>query len=422
MWKKRIPPGEKVPLKLTPTETKAILEELMCLDRQYEQAIQDTPTGKPVMMTLDDLEDFAGYIAAEANHTEDKKLGRKLDKVFDKCQRLLDTYTDELDDAITAEQAKQKLTKGIGDVLTGEEPATISFRLKSKTPKSAKFPIKMTQHQRESLLLYTRLKAAIKRNVEAAEEGTQIIEFTKKELDHMHDEIGQAVVYARSPHKKRLAAIQKKVDDILEEIQLEDFGIERPKQRRRPASKSDLLIQLKVSLLEIRPTIWRRIQIKDCTLGDLHEHIQTAMGWENCHMHEFIVDGERYGTPMPDDFGEETKDESKIRLSEILPKSGKRFRFQYVYDFGDDWRHEILFEGYPPLEKGKKLPLCLEGERACPPDDIGGPWGYAEYLDALSDSDHERHDEFMEWSGRFDAEEFSVEQVTRAMRKGLPKY
>ena len=78
MWKKRIPPGEKVPLKLTPTETKAILEELMCLDRQYEQAIQDTPTGKPVMMTLDDLEDFAGYIAAEANHTEDKKLGRKV--------------------------------------------------------------------------------------------------------------------------------------------------------------------------------------------------------------------------------------------------------------------------------------------------------------------------------------------------------
>jgi len=107
MWKKRIQPGEKVPLKLTPTETKAILEDLMCLDFQYEQAIQETPAGKSVMMTLDDLEDFAGYVAAEANHTEDKKLGRKLDKVFDKCQQLLNTYTDEPDDAITAEQAKE---------------------------------------------------------------------------------------------------------------------------------------------------------------------------------------------------------------------------------------------------------------------------------------------------------------------------
>ena len=230
MWKKRISPGERVPLKLTPTETKAILGDLMCLDREYEQLIQEAPAGKPVMMTLDDLEDFGGYIAAEANHTEDKRLGRKLDRVFDKCQRLLNTYTDEPDDTITAEQAKQKLTKGINDAPPGKEPAIISFRLKSKTPKSAKFPIKITQHQRDSLLRYTQLKVAIKKRVESAEEGTQIIEFTKKELDHIQDETGHAVVYARSPHKQRLVAIQKKVDDILEEIRLEDFGFERPKQ------------------------------------------------------------------------------------------------------------------------------------------------------------------------------------------------
>ena len=424
MWKKRISPGERVHLKLTPAETKAILGDLMCLDREYEQLIQEAPAGKPVMMTLDDLEDFGGYIAAEANHTEDKRLGRKLDRVFDKCQRLLNTYTDEPDDTITAEQAKQKLTKGINDAPPGKEPAIISFRLKSKTPKSAKFPIKITQHQRDSLLRYTQLKVAIKKRVESAEEGTQIIEFTKKELDHIQDETGHAVVYARSPHKQRLVAIQKKVDDILEQICLKDFGYERPTQRGRPASKSDLLFQLKVSLLECRPTIWRRIQTKDCTLGGLHEHIQAAMGWQNCHMHEFIIDGERYGAAMAIDFGfgEETKDESRVRLSDFLPKSGKRFRFQYVYDFGDDWRHEILFEGYPPLEKARKFPLCVEGERACPPEDIGGPWGYAEYLEALADPSNERHDELIEWMGVFDAETFSVEKATRAMRKGLPKF
>ena len=95
MRKKRISPGEKVPLKLTSTEVKAILDDLMCLDREYEQLIQEAPVGKPVMMTLDDLEDFGGYIAAEANHTEDRMLGRKLDRIFEKCQRLLETYTDE---------------------------------------------------------------------------------------------------------------------------------------------------------------------------------------------------------------------------------------------------------------------------------------------------------------------------------------
>ena len=191
MWKKQISRGERVPLKLTPTETKAILGDLMCLDPEYEQLIQDTPAGKPVMMTLDDLEDFGGYIAAEANHTDDKRLGRILDRVFDKCQRLLETYTDDPGDAITAEQAKQKLTKGIKDSKPGKEPAIISFRPKSKKPKSAKFPIKFTQHQRDSLLQYTQLKAAIKKRVESAGKATNAIEFTKNELDHLQDETGQ---------------------------------------------------------------------------------------------------------------------------------------------------------------------------------------------------------------------------------------
>ncbi|NIM20840.1 MAG: hypothetical protein GTN64_00220 [Candidatus Latescibacteria bacterium] len=309
------------------------------------------------------------------------------------------------------------------DVSSGKEPATVSFRLKSKTPTSATFPVKITPLQQASLVRYTRLKAAIKRNLKAAGDDKQIIEFTKKELDQLQNEVGQAAYYAPSPHKQRLVAVQKKVDDILQEIQLEEFGIEPPKQRRRPSSTSDLLIQLKISLIDIRPTIWRRIRIKDCTLGDLHQHIQTAIGWEDCHLHEFIIDGERYGPPVEDifGFGDEINNESEVRLSDVLPKSGKQFRFQYVYDFGDEWRHEILFEGYPPLEKGMKYPVCVEGERAGPPEDVGGPWGYAEHLDALADPDHAQHEMLVEWLGSFDAEAFSVERTTKAMRKFAPK-
>lgn len=95
MPKKFIQLGEAVPLKMTVTERKLVLEELMCLDEEHEQIIQSTPNGKPVMMSLDDLDDFAGYLAAEANHCDDKKKEQKLDAVFEKAQRVLDKYTDE---------------------------------------------------------------------------------------------------------------------------------------------------------------------------------------------------------------------------------------------------------------------------------------------------------------------------------------
>ena len=93
--KKQIQPGEKVPFKLTATERKLVLEDLICLNQEYEQIIRDTPAGKPVMLTLDDLEDFSGYIAAEANHCDDNKKQKKLDTVFEKIQSVMDRHTDE---------------------------------------------------------------------------------------------------------------------------------------------------------------------------------------------------------------------------------------------------------------------------------------------------------------------------------------
>ena len=288
------------------------------------------------------------------------------------------------------------------------------------TRTSTSFPITLTQNQRDSLLQFTRLKSAVTKQLAAADEGTQTISCKKSELDHMQDELAQAVVYARSPHKQRLVAIQKKVDRALDEIEINDHGLDRAVHPPRPSDGRSMSIQLKIMLLEVSPPIWRRIQVADCTLDELHEYVQLAMGWEDQHMHRFTIEGERYGTPMPDDFEMEYIDETQFKLSDILPKSGKRFRFRYEYDFGDGWQHEVLFEGYPPIQKGKKLPFCLEGERACPPEDIGGPWGYAEYLDALADPNHDCHDEFLDWGCSFDPEAFVVEKATRAMRKGLP--
>lgn len=188
---------------------------------------------------------------------------------------------------------------------------------------------------------------------------------------------------------------------------------------------SERLYQFKITLLESQPPIWRRIQVKNCTLDKLHEHIQTAMGWTNSHLHQFEIDGERYGDPelLDDGFEDfECVDSTVTKISEIVPKDGKRFQFTYEYDFGDDWQHEVIFEGCLRAEKGQRYPVCVEGERNCPPEDVGGVWGYAEFLEAIADPKHEQHDDFVEWAGDFDPEEFDAGKATKAMRRGLPDW
>ena len=187
-------------------------------------------------------------------------------------------------------------------------------------------------------------------------------------------------------------------------------------------TKAELICQFKITLLDIEPVIWRRIQVEDGTLDQLHEHIQSAMGWTNSHLHQFQIKGERYGDPALlddgyDDF--QCVDSTATVLSKLLPKSGERFPFLYEYDFGDGWRHEILFEGYPQIDRQTKYPCCVEGERACPPEDVGGPWGYPGYLEALADPTHEEHEDYLEWNGPFDPAAFSAAEATERMRQGL---
>ena len=110
-------------------------------------------------------------------------------------------------------------------------------------------------------------------------------------------------------------------------------------------------------------------------------------------------------------------DETEVQINALVPRSGRRCRWIYEYDFGDCWRHEILFEGFRAGDPKTTYPTCVKGARACPPEDCGGPWGYARYLDALSDPQHEAHAELLEWWGPFDPEAFDAEQATQAMRR-----
>jgi hypothetical protein len=248
-----------------------------------------------------------------------------------------------------------------------------------------------------------------------AEKNPRTIPFTTKELESIRDKTNTARSHADNGMIRN--SLRHVVDAITKALE-ESEGI-----GSIPASER--LYQFKITLLESQPPIWRRIQVRNGTLDKLHLQIQTAMGWTNSHLHQFEIDGERHGDPelIDDGFEDfECVDSTIRKISEIVPKDGKRFQFTYEYDFGDCWKHDVLFEGCLKAEKGGRYPLCVEGERACPPEDVGGIGGYEEFLEALADPKHEQHDDFVEWAGEFDPEMFDVEKTTKAMRRGLPDW
>ncbi|MGO9570467.1 MAG: plasmid pRiA4b ORF-3 family protein [Desulfomonilaceae bacterium] len=177
--------------------------------------------------------------------------------------------------------------------------------------------------------------------------------------------------------------------------------------------------QLKVTLRDIRPPIWRRIQVSsDINLRELHGILQTVMGWRGGHLHEFDVFGTSYGDPRVAEG--DVLDEARVNLEQLITE--EKEKFHYLYDFGDGWEHEILLEKILPLEKATQYPVCVTGKRACPPEDCGGAPGYEELLEILQDPSHPEHEEKFEWlPGDFDSEKFDAESVNRRLRKTSTK-
>jgi hypothetical protein len=182
-------------------------------------------------------------------------------------------------------------------------------------------------------------------------------------------------------------------------------------------AKQSKIHQVKITLKYIRPPIWRRIEVPgDVTLDELHLILQAAMGWTNSHVHQFKVGRTYYGEPSIDEFSDlNLKDESKAHLHKVLSKPKQKMI--YEYDFGDGWKHEILLEKVLPLDRGVRYPRCLGGARACPPEDCGGVRGYANFLEAISDPEHEEHDEYLDWIGdEFDPEKFEAAKFDNALK------
>jgi hypothetical protein len=172
--------------------------------------------------------------------------------------------------------------------------------------------------------------------------------------------------------------------------------------------------QLHVTLRDSEPPIWRRLQVMDNTsLAKLHWILQVAMRWTNSHLHQFIVGDQYYSDPEFE--VEATADETGMTLARL--KLAENSQFVYEYDFGDGWLHDIRIEQVMSPEKGIRYPRCLDGERAAPPEDCGGMWGYAELLEAISDPTHPEHESLLEWLGEpFDPEAFDPAAVNRNLR------
>jgi hypothetical protein len=188
-----------------------------------------------------------------------------------------------------------------------------------------------------------------------------------------------------------------------------------------PAKKSAVLpevLQLKVTLLGTMPPIWRRLLVPaDLTLAQLHDVVQAAMGWQDCHMHEFSAGQRHFGTLNPEDrlMGmPPVENERTVRLANVLGRVGAKIL--YTYDFGDSWEHGIVLEKRLPADPGTAYPVCTGGERACPPEDSGGIGGFYDLLDALEDPTHEQHDELQDWVGDdYDPDTFSIDEVNQML-------
>jgi hypothetical protein len=179
-----------------------------------------------------------------------------------------------------------------------------------------------------------------------------------------------------------------------------------------PSRPAEGTLQLRIELLDVEPTVWRRILVpEDITMADLAEIILIAMGWNNSHRHLFRVGDEEYGL-ADEDASEDEINESQVTVSEVL---GGQERFAFDYDFGDGWEHDVVIEKRSP----SSVPFaeCLHGENACPPDDVGGPRGYEDFLEALADATHEDHDEHRHRiGGSFDPSRFDLDAVNAELR------
>lgn len=183
----------------------------------------------------------------------------------------------------------------------------------------------------------------------------------------------------------------------------------------KKAASPNAVYHLKITLRGIRPPIWRRVLVGDTlTLGKLHAVLQAVMGWEDEHLHQFEIGGERYGEATVEGY-RRVRDEHKVSLGELV--AAPQAKFTYTYDFSVNWEFDLLVEEITPPQAGQALPQCIKGKRAAPPGQIGGTWGYQALLEAAANPRHPERDRFAELIANYDPEAFDLDAINGRLRK-----
>lgn len=177
--------------------------------------------------------------------------------------------------------------------------------------------------------------------------------------------------------------------------------------------------QIKITLRDSRPSLWCRIQVRDdVKLAELHKALQAVMGWTDTHLHHFVIGDKYYGVSDEEEGIEfsKTEDESKYKLADFVFRENSQFA--YSYDLGDNWEHVLLVEKILALQQDIHSPVCLSGAHTCPPENVGGIVGCADFLKAIEDPQHLEHKEFLQWiGGEFGPEAFDVDEANRKLRE-----
>jgi hypothetical protein len=251
----------------------------------------------------------------------------------------------------------------------------------------------------------------------------------RKALVYLLPELsGKVDVHSRRSLVVRLLRLhlQRVEDRVTEALPDLPRAYRKPMERLRELVKLDqwrataqAVYRLRVVLQHTEPPIWRDIQVHNCTLDQLHKVLQAAMGWEGTHPYLFKLADVQY-TVLPQTvrrLPSQIGDAEHTYLNQIIPLSNKPFSFKYLYDLNDEWGHGITVEGIVPQDARRRYPLCLDGERACPPERCGGVERYVETLQILADPAHVYHDNVVKWLGRFDPQAFSAKAATRRMQQ-----
>jgi hypothetical protein len=260
-----------------------------------------------------------------------------------------------------------------------------------------------------------RIMAEHKRPSRLSERDRRLLElfvkhnFSIKSLQAAHPEIPPGDVV-------RVSAM------MLMAMEMEGSGGEaKAPKRKRKGKKSNAgdAYQIKISLKGSKPPIWRRVVVPvEITLDLLHQVIQDAMGWYNCHLHAFTIGEEEYQGRGMDGYWNENSgalDEADYRLCDLV--AGEKDTFDYVYDFGDSWAHKLTIEKVIPAAQRPPMMTCLAGKNACPVEDCGGLWGYYNMLRVIADPEHPEHEEVKEWMEEMDQADFDLEKVNGRLAK-----